>query len=481
MRVLWLCLMLLVATHICGPIVDPDLWWHITVGRWIIAHGKVPDLEQWNQFALGQPWRAYSWSVEVLLALVDRHFGDHGLLVLKLCMAIVLTASMMFCLGKIANNWFLGGALGLLATLASHNHFTLRPQTLSWILLIWLIWLADLIDKQGLNRLRAATLFGVMIIWANSNLTSILGVVTVSLWIYRPDRLRLTGKVVVLMVLATLITPYFGAEWLTFFSKTGHPFKYSSIAEFQAATVLQYSTGFLIIMFALLLLWLHNCPRVLSLAKLLLAFIFVLAALAVIKFIPFACIIIAALTARLWHDSLEQRQALGPLADGFTRLELLLGKIAGHGLGFLLFALTIIQVYPVWREPVSQEVVPVQALDFIIENNLPRPLLSDFGRGGYVMYRLSAPDGTLTEPVVIDGRTNVTPPDVMTKFRAAFDGRPNWREFVELANPGTILWRSDSPLTTILVESGEWRSIFKSGSSDRGYQVFVRRVPTAIP
>ena len=69
--VLWLSALIAVGLYIAGPLVDPDLWWHITAGRWMIAHGEVPTVDYWNMFGVGKPWRAYSWSVEVIFAAVE--------------------------------------------------------------------------------------------------------------------------------------------------------------------------------------------------------------------------------------------------------------------------------------------------------------------------------------------------------------------------------------------------------------------------
>jgi len=61
-RFAWFAFVLVIATYILQPIQDPDMGWHITVGRWIIANLKVPTEELWNRFALGKEWVAYSWS-----------------------------------------------------------------------------------------------------------------------------------------------------------------------------------------------------------------------------------------------------------------------------------------------------------------------------------------------------------------------------------------------------------------------------------
>lgn len=72
---LWIVIALAAGLYICGPVVDPDLWWHITIGRWIIAHRDVPVVDHWTLFGQGEVWRAYSWMIEILFALVDRVGG----------------------------------------------------------------------------------------------------------------------------------------------------------------------------------------------------------------------------------------------------------------------------------------------------------------------------------------------------------------------------------------------------------------------
>ncbi|MCB0321329.1 MAG: hypothetical protein KDD60_10430, partial [Bdellovibrionales bacterium] len=62
--ILWALVCVSVGLYITQPVLDPDLWWHIAIGRWILEHGTIPVTEHWNFFALGKPFRAYSWSFE---------------------------------------------------------------------------------------------------------------------------------------------------------------------------------------------------------------------------------------------------------------------------------------------------------------------------------------------------------------------------------------------------------------------------------
>ncbi len=182
-RILWFSIVLAAGLYIVGPIVDPDLWWHITAGKWMLAHASVPRVDYWNLYAVGTPWRAYSWSNELLFALVDKHLGIHGLLSLKVLFAVLLSFSLFYCFGKIANDWFFGALLGGFATAACYNHFTLRPQTLVWTYYVWLLYLLISIEAGGLNKRNGLLLFGLFSVWANTHVTTILGITAVILWL----------------------------------------------------------------------------------------------------------------------------------------------------------------------------------------------------------------------------------------------------------------------------------------------------------
>jgi hypothetical protein len=42
-------------------VLDPDIWWHLKVGDWIIDHFAVPHAGILSRTAATRPWVAYSW------------------------------------------------------------------------------------------------------------------------------------------------------------------------------------------------------------------------------------------------------------------------------------------------------------------------------------------------------------------------------------------------------------------------------------
>jgi hypothetical protein len=473
-QLLWLAIAIATGVYIAGPIVDPDLWWHIVAGRWILAHHSIPTVDHWNFFTAGTPWRAYSWSIEVILALLDRG-GDQALYSGKMVIAVLLSASLMYTLGRVSGSYFLGGFLGVFATLASYNHFTLRPQSVVWIYLTWLLYHCSLLEREGLKRTRLLCIGLCMCLWANAQITQPIGILCIVAWLWDGERKSLAIRAALAGFIGTLCTPYFGTEWLTFFAKSGHPISFRSIAEFSPATILQYATGFLILITTILGVFLVEKPSRISLAQGLLGLTLVGGALGVLKFIPMAIIVCCFLIARVWWVAHQEGKSLGHLEEAFCRLQKLFERIPREGATFLCLCTAVVNAHSVWQQPIATKVIPVKELDFIIQHKLPHPLSHGFGQGGYAMYRFSDESGNLEHKVVIDGRTNMVPPEIWDAYRAAFGGKLPWKSYLDLTKPKTVLWHNASAFSSLLTLHPDWCLVYQSGDADTGFSVFVHR------
>src|SRR5947209_529687 len=39
-------------------VTDPDIWWHLRTGQWVVAHGTVPATDPFSLPGLHKPWVA---------------------------------------------------------------------------------------------------------------------------------------------------------------------------------------------------------------------------------------------------------------------------------------------------------------------------------------------------------------------------------------------------------------------------------------
>ncbi|HSY31895.1 MAG TPA: hypothetical protein VLA42_07890 [Verrucomicrobiae bacterium] len=116
--------------------VDPDLWWHLKVGEDILSTHHWPTVDPYSFTVAGQPWLAYEWLGDVLIASVARVAGLRGLQALL----IVLGAAIMLALYSYAtlrskNSKGSFVAVSVLLALACAN-FNLRPQMLGYLFLL---------------------------------------------------------------------------------------------------------------------------------------------------------------------------------------------------------------------------------------------------------------------------------------------------------------------------------------------------------
>jgi hypothetical protein len=481
----WLSLVFLIGSFLCRPIADPDLWWHIAVGRWIVAHRDVPHVDYWNMFGVGQPWRAYSWSNEVVYALVESWYKETGLAVLQLALGIVFTLSLVWCFGVMARDHFLGALVGVVSAVACRAHFSLRPQTMVWLFFALVLLIAEKSRTGRASRLQLLGLFLLGSAWANTHISAVFGVMALALWPLsgapgRADLARI-APLVGAFVAGTFISPYFGGEWLTLLAKSDHIFSFRVLDEFKPGDLTQVPTAcllFQVVFIAVLSFASYRLPHFGAMAVGICA---VIAGGIAVKFTPFAAIAVGALTAVWLREArLPQSDAAANnhLLEGFLHLRSTFQALNPQTVGactFFMGCIASVNIAKAINAPIDYSTIPQRAVDFIEMKSLQHPVLNEFMSGGYLEYRWSSPSGIPAHLVPIDGRTNVNRPDVWESYGKAFRGSEQWREYFAKVSPRTVLWRQGSPLVPLLLEAQDWCRVFESSKRANSYAVFVTR------
>ncbi|HMO02276.1 MAG TPA: hypothetical protein PKD37_08010 [Oligoflexia bacterium] len=459
-----------VGVYLATPLVDPDLWWHIVSGRLILNNNSVPTIDYWSMFSAGEPWRAYSWLIELVIAVVEKFAGLDGILVLQilLCVGYVVVVGFVFrsIIGREEEALF----LAIICSVGTFAHISLRPQTFTWIYLALILLITDKIKSGSLGIKQMFWLGLIMTFWGNTHLSSIFGLTAIFLLTLDPKNNPGRGlKCSLVGFLGTLITPYFGGEWLTFLQKTTHPFSFKIIAEFQPAVITEYPTAFLILLWVFFAIQTRFRQLSVSLGDLTLAVIFSLIGVMVVKFLPLAFIAVGYLIAREFKAYKIKSTAEIPanLEIGLSKFFEGIKILPAQGSLFIVACLIIVKTYQLINSPVNTAQVPVAEFDFIVENKLPLPVLVPFGQGGYQIYRFTDGGGKLLSEkhaVAIDGRTNLIKKEVWEEFLTALQGLKGWQKFIERVSPKTIVWRNNSPLPSLLIASGDWCVVFEGNS-----------------
>ena len=199
-----------------GVLGDPDTYWHIAMGRWIIAHGTVPRSDVFSFSMQGAPFSPPEWLAEIGIAWLYDHFGWAALVSAT---ALSVAAALAILLRALLHSLAPAHALiaTVLATLLALPHLLARPHVVVLpILVCWAVALVDAREEKRSPRLRFVPL---MTLWANLHSSYIFGLGLAALlageaMLAAQDRraslgvLRGWGFFIGLSVAAALITPF---------------------------------------------------------------------------------------------------------------------------------------------------------------------------------------------------------------------------------------------------------------------------------
>lgn len=212
------------------PVQNPDLWWHLSAGRWMLEHRALPRADFLSWTRAGAPWVDFEWLTQVLYWLAWRAGGGPALLALRVAalggvLGLGAWLVRLYGWGPAAQ-----GLAALLLGVALYPLADLRPDNVSLLFFTGLLVALearrlDLLKPRPAHWLAAAACFAL---WANLHLAFLYGLLLVAFYIagdladaYRPvisgtgrrGRLDRAADYFGLLALggaATLLNPYSG-------------------------------------------------------------------------------------------------------------------------------------------------------------------------------------------------------------------------------------------------------------------------------
>ena len=155
-----------------GLLNDPDTYWQITLGQWMLDHHAVPRTDIYSFTMQGQPWISTQWLAQVAYALAYNIGGWAGPVVLAAAsasLAIALLARFLHArLARTPTLVILAATLALMA-----GHMLARPHVLAMPVMV--AWVAGLVDAMDRKRAPSFWLLPLMALWANLHGGFVLG------------------------------------------------------------------------------------------------------------------------------------------------------------------------------------------------------------------------------------------------------------------------------------------------------------------
>lgn len=427
------------------PIGDPDIWWHLSIGDWILTNRTFPMVDHWTTFGEGKTFRAYSWLPETLFSIFYSIGGARGLMLLLVTFSIIFGASLCFVLGYFLKNHRIGVFVGTIVLMALMSHTSLRPQAFTWLYIIWLVYV---LDRIRIKELTVYWILPISILWANTHLSTVLGIAITSIFVLPNLSAAFRGGFVFLI--GTFFTPYFGGEWYTFFEKLSHPVSFFEIAEFQPAVFISIPVLFILLIISMIIVVMFQERTVPRVSVAFLGFLFTILGMSIVKFLPFAIIFLGLFLVTVMRGGVKPKAFI----SGVYKLDdFVTSKVIGKGFGIFLVALILFNFEKRLSTPIQADMFPEKSVRFIKDKVLPNPVISTFSIGGYLGYFGLKP--------AIDGRTNLISKDFWMEYILALKGFPGYESFLERTKPETILWTYKNPLPQILKASGDWCEVFR--------------------
>jgi len=211
--------------------LDPDLGWHLKVGQEISWTGQMPSSNHYNYTFTGE-WVDHEWLSNFLLFQAYDRFGYPTVVIIFAVIFVGILAGLTWLIKKrypeVPDFTIIG--LQLIGTVAALPHAGVRVQELSWLFLFLLL---IIIDRYNIKKKWPVLLFllPLMYVWACMHGSFLIGFFLLIAWPgiklmeklirrYRPRwpiatdpwpirRLLIIGVFIGLVILGTLLTPYY--------------------------------------------------------------------------------------------------------------------------------------------------------------------------------------------------------------------------------------------------------------------------------
>ncbi len=460
---------------------DPDLWGHLQFGLTAFSEGRLASTDPYSYTVPGAVWVNHEWLAEAAFAAAYRIGGAAGLMLLRAGLLSLAISAIGRVLVRRAVPTIGVVAIAAFGVTVFSEFYRIRPQMFTYTCLALLLWMCDSYRPDQRGRLWAVPL--LIGVWANFHGGFVAGLGIFGIyWLEfcahawrRPDRLRefrFLAMIACAAWLATLVNPY-GIEYWRFvlFAVTlprPEIGEWQSMLQQNVVVVACYASAVLVPAW----FWMRSTRRG-HWAETSAFVLSVYLAGRHGRHLPFLLVFGAAVLARrlpeyliLYHRKDPSRSRSDfPQAALAAALLLIATTISG-------VTRFIEGVQSARREGALYVVAsdfPVQAVDFMIHNQIDGNLDCGFGWGQYGLFKLHP-----RCRVFCDGRYETVYPDEVTRLVLGEQHTPaDWQVRIGRYPTELILAKVKDPFADWAVAHGGFLEIYRDATA----RLLVRDIP----
>lgn len=466
---------------LASGVTDPDYYWHVLYGEWILDHRALPTSDFWSWTNFGKPYVLTQWLGEVAMGIANQIGGLYGTSVLA---AALLTLT-LFCAYGAAKCFVESRVAALAIAVACCINLAglaCRPHQFTHLGLALLVWLLAIHETQR-NRLALYAIPFVFAVWVNLHggyafgllyLWLVVGCNGLESLIQKVRPSPLLASTALLATLATLVNPNGFGAWSYAIEIASLKSSSSGLVDEWMATTIKTEAGliyfFLATLLAVSMASARYRPSVRTLA---LAVTVTAIGWTSIRVSLMASILFIPLIAQAVSSTPFYQMAFGSSeAKKYDRDPPV--WVAGAVLCLVIAVAGLLASISKEAENKVASDFPVKEIAFMRANGIDGKILNSPEIGGYLLangYKVS-----------LDTRLDLYGDRELFEFVFARRGDGTWRAYVERMNPDIIMIDNLVALRELLILAGEYRLVFEGiNSSILVRTTSYQSVPTLTP
>jgi len=457
---------------------DPDFWWHLRIGRWMVEHGRLPSQDLFTYTVSTHVWTDHEYLTEILMWLT---YSTIGLTALCIAFGLLTWAGFWLIYMQVRRQPFVFIGVGLaIAAVAGSPIWGPRAQMITFALsCLELYWLQGYLA----GRSRALNLFPlVMVLWANLHGGWVIGfawlgvalVAELMSWAWDQDNpahrmhVRRLAVIGLASAVAVAATPHFLSLYPYPFQTQGSEAQQRLIVEWASpnfhdlflrpfeAMVFLVIAGFALRRPTLYQFLLTAAALFLALQSVRNVALFV-AAVTPVMITTYGEWWKEFAAARKWSYDLPPRKLFAVItAVVLIFIALITTLRVANNLG------------PAHQQSMDSESYPVAAADWLAAHpDVGTRMYNQYGWGGYLANRFY-PDQN--RRVFIFGEAALMGDQLLNEYQDVQTLRPDWKQVLDRYGVDYIVYNKDAALSNVLATQPGWTLVYQ----DRVAVIYVR-------